>query len=166
MGTEVNALEGPISKCKQNLRNYSSHSGGPQDKPLKKQNTTAGSKSLLRCVGVLGRKLEFGNQSLCVCISVSSVVVSRIRNLGHNTPMSPPTWAEPLCHPTQADPQSPLRPQQLCTGPHTGPTGTVGTPAIPSLPEEGRRFCRTHSHGCPRAPCSARQLVTCRGLCP
>ena len=35
MRTEVNALEGPISKCKQNLRNYSSHSGGPGDKPLK-----------------------------------------------------------------------------------------------------------------------------------
>ena len=35
MRTELNALEGPISKCKQNLRNCSSPSGVPQDQPLK-----------------------------------------------------------------------------------------------------------------------------------
>ena len=91
-------------------------------------------------LGVLGRKLEFGNQPLCVCIGVSSLVVSRIRNLGHNTPMSPTTLAEPLSPPPQADTQSPPRPQQLGTGRHTGLTGTVGNPAIPGLPEEGRRF--------------------------
>ena len=33
MRTELNALEGPISKCKQNLRNCSSPSGGPQTSP-------------------------------------------------------------------------------------------------------------------------------------
>ena len=90
--------------------------------------------------GVLGRKLEFGNQPFCVCISVRSVVVSRIHNLGHNTPMSPPTWAEPLSPPIQADTQSPPRPQQLGTGPHTGVTGTVDTFAMPGLPGEGKRF--------------------------
>ena len=35
MRRELNALECPISKCKQNLRNCSSPSGGPRDKPLK-----------------------------------------------------------------------------------------------------------------------------------
>ena len=35
--------------------------------------------------GVLERKLEFGNQPSCVCIGMNSVVVSQIRNLGHNT---------------------------------------------------------------------------------
>ena len=35
---------------------------------------------------------------------------------------------------------SPPRPRQLGTGPHAGPAGTVGTPAVPSLPGEGRRF--------------------------
>ena len=91
-------------------------------------------------LGVLGRKLEFGIQPLCVCISVSSLVVSRIRNLGHNTPMSPPTLAEPLSPPNQADTPSSPRPQQLGTGPQKGPTGTVGTPPILGIPEEGRRF--------------------------
>ena len=33
--TELNALEVPISKCKQNLRNSSTHSGGPLDQPIK-----------------------------------------------------------------------------------------------------------------------------------
>ena len=91
-------------------------------------------------LGVLGCKLEFGNQPLCVCIGVTSLVVSWIRNLGHNTPMSPPTLAEPLSPPTKADTPSPPSPQQLGTDRHTGPTGTVGAPAIPGLPEEGRRF--------------------------
>ena len=48
--------------------------------------------------------------------------------------------AEPLSPSTQGDTQSHPRPQQLGTGPHTGPTGTVGTPVMPGLPEEGRRF--------------------------
>ena len=91
-------------------------------------------------LGVLGHKLEFGNQPLCVCIGVSSLVVSRIHNLGHNTAMSSPTLAEPLSPPTQGDTQSPPRLQQLGTGRHTGPMGMVSTPAIPGLPEEGRRF--------------------------
>ena len=104
-------------------------------------------------LGVLGRKLEFGNQPLCVCIGVSSLVVSRIRNLGHNTPMSPPTLVEPLSPPTQGDTQSPPSLQQLGTGRHTGPMGTVGTPTIPGLPEEGRRFWQYPLHGGPRAPC-------------
>ena len=141
MGTEVNALEGPISKCKQNLRNYSSPSGGPRYKPLKlSKNPPRGPSPCSAVSGVLGRRLEFGNQPLWVCISVSSIVVSQIHNLGHNIPMSPPTWAEPLSPPTQADPQSPPRPQQLGTGPHTGPTGMVGAPAMPGLPGEGRGF--------------------------
>ena len=91
-------------------------------------------------LGVLGRKLEFGNQPLCVCIGVSSLVVSQIRKLGHNTPMSPPTLAEPLSPPTQGNTQSPPCLQQLGTGRHTGPMSTVGTPAVPGLPEERRRF--------------------------
>ena len=91
-------------------------------------------------LGVLGRKLEFGNQPLWVCINVSSVVVSRIRNLGHNTPVFPPTLAEPVSPPTQGDTQSPPRTQQLGTGHHTGPTSMVSTPAVTGLPEEGRRF--------------------------
>ena len=141
MGTEVNAFEGPISKCKQNLRNYTSLSGGPRDKPLKlSKNPPRGPCSCSAVSGVLGCKLEFGNQPLSVCISVSSIVVSRIHNLGHNTPMSPPTWAEPLSPPSQADTQSPPRPQQLGTGPHRGPMGMVRTAAIPGLPGEGRRF--------------------------
>ena len=104
-------------------------------------------------LGVLGRKLEFGNQPLCVCIGVSSLVVSRIRNLGHNTPMSPPTLVEPLSPPTQGDTQSPPSLQQLGTGRHTYPMGTVGTLTVPGLPEEGRRFWQYPLHGGPRAPC-------------
>ena len=34
--------------------------------------------------GILGPKLELVNKPSCVCISVGSLVVSRIRNLGHN----------------------------------------------------------------------------------
>ena len=108
--------------------------------PKTKQKPTTRSKSLSSVSGELGRKLEFGNQPLCLCISVSSIVVSQIHNLGHNTPMSPPTWAEPLSPPTQADTQSPPRPQQLGTGPHTGVTGTVDPFIMPGLPEERKRF--------------------------
>ena len=167
MGTEVNALEGPISKCKQNLRNYSSPSGGPRYKPLKlSKNPPRGPSPCSAVSGVLGRRLEFGNQPLWVCISVSSVVVSRIRNLGHNNPMSPPTWAEPLCPLTQADPQSPPRPQQLVTGPHTVPWARWALPPFPASQRKEGGFCRTHSHGCPRAPSPAQQLVTGQGLYP
>ena len=74
-------------------------------------------------LGVLGRKLEFGNQPLCVCIGVSSLVVSWIHNLGHNTAMSSPTLAEPLSPPTQGETQSPPRPQQLGTSRYTGTAG-------------------------------------------
>ena len=34
MRTELNALESPISECKQNLRNSSTPSGGPLDQPV------------------------------------------------------------------------------------------------------------------------------------
>ena len=139
MRTELNALEGPISKCKHNLRNCSSPFGGPQDKPLKAKHHLGVQVPALLCRVYLdaSSSLEINP---CFCISVSSVVVSRIHNLGHNTPMSPPTWAEPLSPPIQADTQSPPRPQQLGTGPHTGVTGTVDTFIMPGLPEEGKRF--------------------------
>ena len=52
MRTELNALEGPKSKCKQNLRNCSSPSGGPQDQALKtKLKPSSVSNSLLYSVG-------------------------------------------------------------------------------------------------------------------
>ena len=34
--------------------------------------------------GILGPKLELVNKPSCVCIGVGSLVVSQIRNLGHN----------------------------------------------------------------------------------
>ena len=48
----LNALEGPISKSEQNLRNSSSPSGGPRDQALKtKLKPSSGSNSLLHSVG-------------------------------------------------------------------------------------------------------------------
>ena len=174
MGTEVNALEGPISKCKQNLRNYSSPSGGPRYKPLKlSKNPPRGPSPCSAVWGILGPKLEIVNQSSCVCIGVG------LDNLGQNTPKcwalailgttppSPlPTWADTLSPPTQADPQSPPHPPQLGTGPHTVPWARWTLP--PSLASQGMEggFGRTHSHGGPRAPCPGEHLVTGRGLCP
>ena len=116
-------------------------------------------------LGVLGHKLEFGNQPLCVCIGVSSLVVSRIRKLGHHT-MSPPTLAEPLSPPTQGDTQSPPRLQQLGTGRHTGPMGMVGTPAFPVFPEEGRRFWQDTLPWWPQGSLPSTAPRDRSGLCP
>ena len=56
-------------------------------------------------------------------------------------PVSPPPQGYPPCPSRhRADSQSPLHPQQLSTSPHVGPTGTVGTCAVPGLTGEGRRF--------------------------
>ena len=166
MRGELNALEGPISKYKQNLRNCSSSSGHPRDQPLKlSYHLPRGPNTCSTVWPILEHMLEFVKQPLGVCISVGSLVVSQIRHLGqHPHDPSPPGLTS--VPPTQADPQSPPRPQQLGTGPHTGPTGTVGTPAVPASQGKEGGFGRRHSHGGHRAPCPAWQLVTGRGLCP
>ena len=72
------------------------------------------------------------------------VLLAAVATPGLRSPVFPtqkppglPWGPEP---PTQADPQSPPRPQQLGTGPHRGPMGMVCTATIPGLPGEGRRF--------------------------
>ena len=87
MRTELNALESPISKCKQNLRNSSTPSENPLDQPIKKPscNPLRGPSPCSTVSGILGPKLELANKPSCACIGVGSLVVSRIRNLGHNT---------------------------------------------------------------------------------
>ena len=149
------------------MRNYSSLSGGPRDKPLKlSKNPPRVPCSCSAVPGVLGRKLEFGNQPLWVCINVSSVVVSRIRNLGHNTPMSRPTWLNPY----------PLPPRVILSHIPAHNSWAQALTQVPRVqwallpcPASQRKeggFSRTHSHGGHRAPCPAWQLVTGRGLCP
>ena len=86
MRTELNALEGPISKCTQNLRNCSSPSGGPRDKPLNlSKNSPRGRSPCSALSGILGHKLELVNKPSCVCFGVGFSMVFRIRNLGHNS---------------------------------------------------------------------------------
>ena len=86
MRTELNALEGPISKFKHNLRNCTIPSGGPRDQPLKLSKNPPQGPILCSAVsGILGQKIEFVNSPSCVCIGISFSVVSQIRNLGHNS---------------------------------------------------------------------------------
>ena len=85
MRTELNALECPISECKQNLRNSSNPSGGPLDQPIKLSwNPLQGPSPCSAVSGILGPKLELANKPSCACNGVGSSVVSRIRDLGHN----------------------------------------------------------------------------------
>ena len=84
--TDLNALEGPISKCKQNLRNCSSPSGVPRDQPLKlSKNPPWGPSPCSAVSGILGHKIELVNNPSCVCIGIGFLVVSHIRNLGYNS---------------------------------------------------------------------------------
>ena len=85
MKTELNALEGPISKCKQNLRNCSSPSGGPRPALKTKLKPTSGPSPRSAMSGILGHKIELVNNPSCVCIGIGFLVVSLIRNLGHNS---------------------------------------------------------------------------------
>ena len=86
MRTGLNALESPISKCKQNLRNCSSPSGGPRDQPLKlSKNPPRGPIPYSAVSGILGQKIELVNSPSCVCIGIGFSVVSQIHNLGHNS---------------------------------------------------------------------------------
>ena len=102
MRGELNALEGPISKCKQNLRNCSSSSGHPRDQPLKlSYHLPRGPNTCSTVWPILEHMLEFVKQPLGVCISVGSLVVSQIRHLVHNTPMTLPhlDWPPVPSHP-------------------------------------------------------------------
>ena len=87
MRTELNALESPRSECKQNLRNSSTPSENPLDQPMKKPscNPLRGPSPCSSVSGILGPKLGLANKPSCACSSVGSLVVSRIRNLGHNS---------------------------------------------------------------------------------
>ena len=80
MRTELNALESPISECKQNLRNSSTPSENPLDQPIKNPAVTHFGVQVPAPLWT-----ELVNKASCVCIGVGSLVVSRIRNAGHNS---------------------------------------------------------------------------------
>ena len=91
--TESPVLEGkevlrnsPTFPPYQNEKNFSTPSENPLDQPHKTQlEPISGSKSLLRCVEYIWIQAPACNKPSCTCIRVGSLVVSQIRNLGHNT---------------------------------------------------------------------------------
>ena len=168
MRRELNALEGPISKCEPYLRNCSSPSGGPQDQALKtKLKPSSVSNSLLYSVGYTWTHARVCKTTLvCLhqCRLLSGFSDSPSCAQYPHVPFPPGLTPCPL-PPRLTLSHLPAH-NSWAQALTEVPWAWCALPPSPASQGKEGGFGRTHSHGGPRAPCPGRQLVTGRGLCP